>query len=173
MSEHESKPHWYVVQTKPLSEGIVEQHLKNAKFETFLPRIKVLMRGKKRTMTRTKTLFPSYLFIHMDIADVNAHRMIRYTRGVRKVLGDGSFPVSVPDEMIEIIRSKMDGEGIIEQRLTMKKGDAVRVRSGVFQDLIGILEKPVSVAGRVKVLLSIMRHQVKCELSAADVERLD
>jgi hypothetical protein len=58
--------------------------------------------------------------------------------------------------MIEIIRSRVDGEGVIEQRITMKQGDEVKVRAGVFKDLVGILERPVSAAGRVRVLLQIM-----------------
>lgn len=163
---------WYVVQTKPTAEGIVEQHLKNAQFETFLPKIKAMVRGRKRPISRTKSLFPSYLFVHIDLGDVNLHRMIRYTRGVRRILGDGSQPVPVPDEMIAIIRERTDSKGLIEQRLIMKEGDHVRVRGGAFCDLIGILEKPVSAAGRVRVLLEIMRRQVRCELSAADIEKL-
>ena len=89
-----------------------------------------------------------------------------------KILGDGDIPVPVPDEMIEIIRERVDVDGVIEQGFTMKKGDEVRVRSGVFKDLIGILEKPVSASGRVKILLKAMRYAVRCELSAAEVEKI-
>lgn len=172
-----STPHsplllWYVVQTKPTAEEAVQQHLRNANFETFLPRIRRMVRGRKRPVSRTKSLFPSYLFAHIDLGDANLYRMIRYTRGVRRILGDGIRPVPVPDEMIRIIQARMDGAGVIEQRLTMKKGDAVRVRGGAFRDLVGILEKPVSAAGRVRVLLDIMSRQVRCEISVADIEKL-
>ena len=163
---------WYVIQTKPTSEAAVQQHLKNARFETFLPRIRTLVRGQKRGVTRVKSLFPSYLFAHLDLHDPNLFRMIKYTRGVRKILGDGALPVPVPDEMIAIIRDRVDEDGVIEQRLVMKKGDPVRIRAGMFRDLVGILDKPVSAAGRVRVLLQIMRHQVRCDLSAAEIERL-
>ena len=168
----ESRVLWYVIQTKPLSEDAVELHLKNASFETFNPKIRTMIRGAKKGVSRVKALFPSYLFAHIDLTDPNLYRMIKYTRGVRKILGDGACPVPVPDEMISIIRGRVDAEGVIEQRLVMKKGDAVRIRSGLFRDLVGILEKPVSSAGRVKVLLQIMRHQVRCDLSAGEVEKL-
>ncbi len=164
---------WYVIQTKPLSEDNVEQHLKNAGLETFLPKIRQMVRSKKRGASRVKSLFPSYVFAHLDLKDPELHRMVRYTRGVRKILGDGVTPVSVPNEMIEIIRERVGGEGVIEQGLVMKKGDTVKIRGGVFKDLVGILEKPVSSAGRVKVLLQILHHQVKCEISAGDVEKID
>ena len=163
---------WYVIQTKPTAEADVQRHLENARFETFNPRIRTMVRGRNRTSSRVKSLFPSYVFARIDLTDPNLYRMIKYTRGVRRILGDGVAPVPVPDEMIDIIRERVNAEGVIEQRLVMKKGDPVRIRSGLFRDLVGILEKPVSAAGRVKVLLQIMQHQVKCELSAAEVERL-
>ncbi len=169
---NESRHSWYVVQTKPTAEDNVRQHLSNADFTTFFPRIRTMVKGSGRQHSRIKPLFPSYLFVNMDLTDANLYRMIKYTRGVRKILGDGSTPVPVPDEMIEIIRERMDGEGVIEQRITMNRGDQVRIRSGVFKDLVGILEKPVSAAGRVKVLLRIMHHTIKCEMSAGEIEKV-
>lgn len=169
VNSHQSRVSWYVLQTKPLAEDNVRQHLSNAEFEAFLPKIRQMVRGFRKS--RVKPLFPSYLFVHIDLADANIHRMIKYTRGVRKILGDGAMPVPVPDRMIEIIRERVDGDGVIEQRITMKQGDEVKIRSGVFKDLIGILERPVSPAGRVRVLLRIMKHQVKCDLSAAEIEK--
>ncbi|MFA4971045.1 MAG: transcriptional activator RfaH [bacterium] len=169
---NESRLSWYVLQTKPTAEENVRQHLKNAEFETFLPKIKQMVRGQRKTQARVRPLFPSYVFVRIDLADPNLHRMIKYTRGVRKILGDGAMPVPVPDEMIDIIRERVDGDGVIEQRITMKQGDEVKIRSGVFRDLVGILEKPVSAVGRVRVLLQIMKHQVKCDLSAAEIEKV-
>lgn len=162
--------YWYVVQTKPLAEDIVRQHFTNAQFETFLPKIQQMVRG--RQYARVKSLFPSYIFVHLDLNDANLYRMIKYTRGVRRILGNGIHPISVPDEMIEIIRERISTEGFIEQRLVLKKGEPVRIRSGPFRDLVGILDKPVSAKGRVQVLLNIMHHQIKCQLSAAEVEKI-
>ncbi|MFA4875172.1 MAG: transcription termination/antitermination NusG family protein [bacterium] len=169
ITNHESRLLWYVIQTKPLAEDAVATHLNNAAFQTFLPKIRTMIRGRRTT--RVKPLFPAYLFARLDLSDANLYRMIKYTRGVRKILGDGSIPVAIPDEMIELIKGRMDGDGVIEQRLTMQKGDEVRIRTGPFRDLVGILEKPVTSAGRVRVLLQIMKHQIRCDLSAGDVER--
>ena len=169
---HQSRSSWYVIQTKPTAEANVQQHLKNAQFETFLPKIRTMVRGSGKSVARIKSLFPSYLFAHINLDDANLYHMIRYTRGVRRILGDGNLPIPVPDEMIRIIKDRVDADGVIEQQLTMKKGDQVRIRKGVFNDLVGILETPVSAAGRVRVLLNVMRYRVRCELSAADVERV-
>lgn len=170
VTSNERRVSWYVVQTKPTVEDKVAQHLRNAEFETFLPKIRQMVRG--RAGSRIKSLFPSYLFAHLDLNDPYLYRMIKYTRGVRKILGDGLTPIPVPDRMIEIIKERVNSDGVIEQKLTMKKGDSVRIRQGPFQDLIGILEKPVSAAGRVRVLLSMVNKRVLCELSAGEVERV-
>lgn len=165
--------HWYVIQTKPTAEETVALHLRNASFETFLPRIRTMVRGGGKLTSRVKSLFPSYLFAHVNLEDANLYRMIKYTRGVRRILGNGLIPTPIPDEVIQIIRSRMDGDGVIEQRLTMNSGDEVRLRAGPFKDLVGILEKPVSAAGRVRVLIKILHHQVRCEISAAEVEKVE
>lgn len=169
---HESRQAWYVVQTKPTAEATVQQHLRNADYETFLPKIRTMVKGGGKTTSRVRPLFPAYLFVHMDLGDASLYHMIKYTRGVRKILGHGSLPVPVPDEMIDILKERVSDEDIIEQRITMNKGDEVRVRSGIFQDLVGILEKPVSAAGRVKVLLKIMHHKITCDMSAGEVEKV-
>jgi transcription elongation factor/antiterminator RfaH len=161
-----------VIQTKPTAEEDVKKHLDNAGFETFFPKIRQAVRGHRRGITRARGLFPSYVFAHMDLRDLNMHHMIRYTRGVRRILGDGQTPISVPDELIAIIKERTSDDGIIEQGLIMKKGDSVRIRTGAFKDLVGILEKPVSAAGRVKVLLQIMHHKVKCDLCAEEIEKI-
>jgi len=162
---------WYVIQTKPMAEDGVCALLKNAGIEACSPKIRSAVRGKSCSTCRVKSLFPSYIFVSADLGDANLHRMIRYTRGVRKILGDGERPVPLPDGMLDLILDRMSGEGVIEQGLTMKKGDSVRIRRGAFKDLIGILEKPVTAAGRVRVLLEIMHHQIKCDISAADIEK--
>jgi transcriptional antiterminator RfaH len=163
---------WYVLQTKPTAEEAVQAHLRNAQFETFLPKIRTMVRSARKSTQRVRPFFPSYLFVHLDLSDANLYRTIKYTRGVRKILGDGAMPIAVPEEMIALIRERVDGDGILKQRITMQKGDEVRIRTGPFRDLIGILEKPVSAAGRVRVLLQILHHQVRCDLSAAEIERV-
>ena len=163
---------WYVIQTKPTSESDVAKHLKNADIETFIPMIKVAVRGRRRPSSRTRSLFPSYIFAHVDLSNATTHHDIKYTRGVRRILGDGKTPVSLPDEVIDIIRERMNDSGVIEQGVTMKKGDSVIIKAGPFKDLIGILERPVSASGRVNVLLKIIKQRVRCEFYMVDVEKI-
>ena len=89
------------------------------------------------------------------------HRLVRYTRGVSYVLGSDHKPVSISGEVIDIIKSRLNQDGHVEVRTLFKPGDKVRLKRGVFKDLIGILEKPVSAAGRVQVLLNMWNREVR------------
>jgi len=169
---HRSRLLWYVVQTKPQEEGLVKQRLEKANFEVFYPRIKAAVRGAGKGAMRIKSLFPAYLFARLDLNDANILHMIKYTRGVRKILG-GEQPVAIPPAVIEMIRTRVDDGDVLMQQIVFQKGDRVRIKSGWMEDLVGILEKPVSSAGRVKVLLSIVGKCVRAELSSADIERVE
>lgn len=163
---------WYVLQTKPCLEDQVRMKLEKAAFEVFLPKIKSLVRGYKRPIQRVKPLFPSYLFAHLDFEEADVFHKIKYTRGVRKIVGAGDIPLPVADAVVDIIRGRMSDENIIEQQFRLKEGDAVRIVHGPLSDLIGILEKPVSAAGRVRVLLSLIGKKVRMELPCVQVEKV-
>ena len=162
---------WYVIQTKPLEEDLVRRRLERAAFTVFHPRIRTAVRGAKQAHMRLKSLFPSYLFALLDLTDANVFRLIKYTRGVRKIVGSNQ-PVPIPEIVIETIRARTGEGDVIEQQMVFKQGERVRIKSGWMKDLVGILEKPVSAAGRVKVLFDIVNKCVRAELSSADIEKL-
>ena len=162
---------WYVVQTKPQEEDLVRQRLEKANLEVFLPRIKTAMRGSSSSI-RIRALFPAYLFMRCNFGDSNVFHMIKYTRGVRKILG-GDSPVPLPDAVIDTIKERVGEGDVVMQQMMFKKGDKVRIKGGWMEDLVGILEKPVSPQGRVRVLLDIVDKAVRAELSSADIEHVE
>lgn len=164
---------WYVIQTKPQAENDVRLRLEKAEFEVFYPRIRTAVRGANKSTTRTKSLFPAYLFARLDLNDGNVFNMIKYTRGVHRLLGGANSPVPIPESVIQTIRERVSEGDVIEQQMVFKKGDRVRIRGGWLDDLVGILEKPVSSAGRVRVLLNIVNKCVRAEMSSAEIEHLD
>jgi len=161
---------WYVIQTKTQEEDLVRQRLEKADFEVFLPRIKTAVRGS-RGATRIRALFPAYLFMRCDFRDSNVVHMIKYTRGVRKILG-GDSPAPLPDVVIDTIKERVGEGDVVVQQMVFKKGDKVRIKSGWMKELVGDLEKPVSPQGRVRVLLDIVDKCVRAELSSAEIERI-
>ena len=162
---------WYIVQTKPTCEEQVRLRWEQAGYEVFLPRIRRAIRGQ-RGATRIRPLFPAYIFVMADFGVAEQFTNIKYTRGVRRILGDGNAPRPVDQAIIDVIRERVDGEGVLEQQMRFGKGDAVRVLSGPLAELVGVLEKPVSAEGRVRILLKVYSKTIRADLSAAEVEKV-
>ncbi len=160
--------HWYVLQTKPQKEESVCLHLQNVAIETFNPKIQSFGAAGG---VQIKPLFPSYIFAKAPLSDPNVHQLVRFTRGVIRVLGLQSQPVPIDQELVDLIRARVNNEGIMEHHLTFKSGDAVRIKRGAFRDLMGILEKPVSAAGRVGVLLQLMQRQIRVVFHCSQLAR--
>jgi transcription antitermination factor NusG len=152
---------WYVVQTKPRKEDEVVKRFGMADLETFNPKMKSLATGLRH-------LFPNYVFVRWDLTKAHKHHMIKYTRGVNKVLGSKEMPVPISDEIIDLIKERIDTSNTIESQ-TFKRGSRVKVKRGLLKDLIGILEKPVSAEGRVAVLLRLYEREMKAVLNCKDI----
>lgn len=155
---------WYVVQSKPLKEAVVCAQLNRLSTDVqyLFPRI--------RSHLGIRPLFPSYLFVSMTMTNEN-YRLIKYTRGVLRLVGtreDG--PLSVNEKVIETIQSRMEPGGLIDQRAIWSGGQSVRVRRGPLKDLIGILEKPASDAGRVQVLFRLLKYPLRAILRFEELE---
>lgn len=118
-----------------------------------------------------RPLFPSYLFARASLNRVDHLHMIKYTRGVLRIVGsNGEGPVPVPDEVIDTIRSRIGSDGLIDQSKQYRLGEEVRVSRGPLRDLIGILEKPVAENGRVQVLFKLLKYPLRAVLSYSDLE---
>lgn len=179
---------WYVLQTKPLNEDRVCQQFKHVSLqavpslsrggvaiphvevETFCPKIKCISAKRGEDVVKYKPLFPSYLFLRWNMDDAANYHMVKYTRGVNKILGDGERAIPISNEVIELIKNRANESGIIEQKM-FRVGDNIKVRRGYLRDLLGILERPVSDSGRVAVLLNLFNRQMRVHLSCADIAR--
>jgi transcription antitermination factor NusG len=63
-----------------------------------------------------------------------------------------------------------NSEGIITARSNLKAGEEVRVSRGPFDGLLGIIQEPPNVRGRVKILLELLSRQVRAEVPIEYVE---
>lgn len=154
---------WYVLKTKPKKEETVLQQLQKASFELFLPKLKVT--------PLFKPLFPSYLFLRTNLDDPHTHRLIRYTRGVSRILGDINGPLPLADVIVETLKERTRDGSILEQDLLFREGDSVIVKRGLLKDLIGIIDKNLSDQGRVKVLFKWLNNSVRAVIKYRDLEK--
>jgi transcriptional antiterminator RfaH len=158
---------WYVIQSHPRKEPLVGTRLRELGREVFLPTVSERRPGTRRSSIGP--LFPGYLFARLarkegDLATV------RWTHGVRRLLGDGEGPQPVAERLIETIRARSDRTGRVRLGADLKRGDRVRVLDGPLTGLVGILERPaVSPVERVCVLLDVFRRLTQVDLPASAI----
>src|SRR5215208_4931854 len=126
-------PQWYVVHTNLRQEERADCNLRAWGVETLHPKLKT-RRFNEFTGAPTyitKSLFPRYIF-----AKFNASKQlgkISFTRGVHDVLRFGGKPVSVDEDIIKVVSSRIDENGFVEMGEEMgelKRGDKVVIKAG-------------------------------------------
>jgi len=163
---NEAQPNWYVAQTKAWTEGRVEARLASRSIETFLPRIE---NPRRRRRSQVEPLFPGYLFIHLTMSPATLD-VVRWTPGVRRLLGAGDSPLPLDEQVIATIRSRLGEEGFIRVGLPFAPGDRVRIVEGPMAGLYGILERPAPRANRVRILLDLLHVPVELDWRLLEAE---
>lgn len=129
------------------------------------------MNAKRRNGRRRyveEPFFPRYLFIHLDQTNDN-WSPIRSTMGVSSLVRFGMQPVSVNDEIIELIKQRENPEGLHELEDGLTKGNNVRVLDGPMMGLEGVF---VAKTGeqRVMLLLDLMGKTTRVQLDVDAIE---
>lgn len=163
---------WYAVQVKRHREQQVLRHLAQHAIPSFSPSIEVVRRYRARRLTRLEPLFPGYLFLQMSRSQTNATgwSLVRWTPGVRSILGTDGTPVGVPDGIIEAIQARVRQLGFIRSSSPFTPGARVRFRYGPLAGLEGVFDRPMSSAGRVRVLLELLGQPSGVAVNELDLE---
>jgi len=161
---------WYVLQTKPKKEGEAKSYLSTKGVEVFNPLIETFIPRNGRISKELKPLFSSYIFAKFELEQ--NYPLVRWARGIKRVLGFGGYPTSVSEEVIEMIRKRTDDSGVIRKTNQFKFNDMVRIKSGPLKDLSGIFERWVSDNERVRILLNLIGYQPAIEIHCSLVEKV-
>jgi len=157
---------WYVLRTRPRSEGFVASALENDGFTLFFPRVRT---PRRRQGYEFAPLFPRYLFLRIDI-EAQDLKSVHGLPGVQGWVRFGGTVPSVPDEVVADLRQmvkEINGEGGLWTRF--QPGDIVRVVSGKMDSLGRVLERPQSPDARVRVLLDFMGRTVSAQVPWHDL----
>src|SRR3990172_1397003 len=119
---------WYVMHSKPNKEELLYEQLRIRKIDAYYPRIKVQPmnpRARKR-----KPYFPGYLFIRTDL-DVLRSSTLKWMPGAIGLVDFGSEPASVPEELLQAIRQKVDQVDFFDGKQAEKfiPGELVTIQS--------------------------------------------
>jgi transcriptional antiterminator RfaH len=162
--------HWYVIQTKPANERRVETHLSNQEIAAFLPMLETFHYLNGKMVPKLKPMFPGYLFARLNIGA--AYYRVKWTRGVNKILGNGSEPIPVCEEVIQVLRQRTGDRNVVKLDDDLEEGSVIQFTSGPFKDLMGVFDKKMSDGGRVRILLSLIGVDVSVQVSRYQIKKV-
>src|SRR5512136_1130035 len=93
---------WYVIQTKTKKELEAKSYLSMKGVEVFSPTMEIVSARGDKMVSEQRALFPGYLFGRFNLRE--DYSLVRWGRGVRKLVGLGAEPLPVGDEVSELIR---------------------------------------------------------------------
>ncbi len=171
--------HWYVIHTYAGYENKVKTNLENRIasmdmreriFRVIVPMEDVLeiKAGKKEVVK--KKILPGYILVHM-ILDDDTWSAVRNTPGVTGFVGSGAKPTPLGDDEVEKLLEKPLAEKPKPQT-EFEVGQSVRVSSGPFADLSGVIAEINIDQSKLKVMVSIFGRETPVELGFDQVARL-
>lgn len=143
---------WFVINTKPKKENQVERLMVEAGFEIYCPKYLT-------EKHRIKPFFPGYAFLKFSYPE--QFKLVKYTRGIKKIVGNDLGPIPLPEETITHIKSKEHNGFILLERCydQPEVGDKIEVTNGPLKGLKGIFKKELSDRERVMILLDYVSYQ--------------
>jgi transcriptional antiterminator RfaH len=150
---------WYVLHTHLKQEERANENLTLWGVETLHAKIKT-RRFNEFTGAPTyitQPLFPRYIFARFNAREQLSK--VRFTRGVQSVVCFGESPAAVDQNIIDIIRARIDENGFVKTNDELKPGDKVVIGSGALRNLIGIFEHEIKGSDRISILLTAIEYQ--------------
>lgn len=130
---------WHLVTTKAGGQDTAEDNLGSQMFEVYNPKLWIET-GKDEPKYRLKPLFPRYLFVLFD-PTLRSAMTINSTKGVHRIVTFGGKLATVPDEVIQALKSRVPLTSTTSP-LGLVKGQRVTVADGPFSGIQAIFDEP-------------------------------
>jgi len=162
---HESP--WQVLHVIANHEKRVAQHLSVRSVEHYLPLYTERSKWTDRSVLLDRPLFTGYVFVRFS---PYAKFPVVSTPGVIRLLGDHESD-TVSAEEIDRIRNGLSSGCLLRPHANVTLGTAVRVRSGAFRDVEGIVTE-FRHQCRVIIALSAVKQCFSLEVELGDIDVL-
>ena len=162
---------WYVIQTKPKKEYEANKYLSAKGLEVYSPLLETYSAIEGKLDKGSKPLFPGYIFSNFELP--SDYSLVKWARGVKKIVGFGGNPTPIAEEVILEIRNRSGRNGIVKINREFFPEERIRIKSGPFKDFYGIFETWVSEKERVRILLNLIGYQPKIELHFSMIEGMN
>lgn len=162
---------WHAIFCKPQQDERAEVNLLNQGYEIFRPKTRVRRTRNGRRRIMVESMFPRYLFAHLSHGGED-WAPIRSTRGAVGLVRLGLETPIVPDAVIEALRQRCSGDGIINLagKIDYQPNDLVEIIDGPCAGYRALFQARTS-AERVIVLLNLLQHERKVELADTAIRR--
>jgi transcriptional antiterminator RfaH len=152
---------WFIVNSKPKQEFDAEKHLRTLDIDVYLPVYNKKIKKNRVKVDRVTPLFSGYLFARFDIDA--GYQKVRYTRGVKGLLGGNECLWTIADEKIQDIRSR-ENNGLVMLRRresSFRQGDRILIDEGDFEGWEGIFQEELPDRERAIILLTNVQFSSK------------
>jgi transcription antitermination factor NusG len=156
--------HWFVLCTKPQKEFQVERLFQEGGFEVYCPRY--------ADAHRVKPFFSCYEFVRFSYPE--QYKLVKYTRGVRHVVGNDAGAIPLEDRFIAELRAREIG-GLIELEkfgIEPSPGDRIEVVTGPWKGLRGVFGRQMSDQDRVMILLNFVSYQGQMLIEKSKLKKI-
>lgn len=156
---------WYAAYTRAQHEKSVAKQLGLRSIESFLPLYEKVSRWKDRRVKLQLPLFSGYVFVRIALEE--KLRVLQIPSVVRLV-GFNGIPTPLNDDEMEAMQNGLNSELRTEPHPFLTVGCRVRLKSGPFAGLQGILLRK---KGGFRFVLSVelIQRSIAVDVDGADV----
>ena len=158
---------WFVAFTQARRELLAVENLRRQGWQTFLPFQVATRRHARKFRTVQAPVFPRYVFVALDL-DRHRWRSVNGTFGVQRLVMAADRPLRVPVGVVETLMQSTDRSGNLKFTAALEPGSRVRLASGPFADMLGVLSA-LEASGRVEVLLEMLGGSIRFKVEAAQI----
>ena len=157
---------WYAAYTRGRHEKSVAKQLHEKCIEHFLPLYRSVRRWKDRRTELELTLFPGYVFVHIDLQD---RLPVLRIPGIVRFVSFRDQPAALDDRDIDVLRKGLRNGLSTEPWPYLRAGRRVGVKGGPLAGFTGFV---VRRKDKFRVVLSIdlIQRSVAVEVDACDLE---
>ena len=161
---------WFCLRSQPKHEHIAARHLQQMEdVQVFNPRVCFHRRTRHGEVLVTEAMFPNYLFARFDW-NVSLSR-VHYAPGVSCVVHFGDKWPTVPDSMIDEIRSSLGDEGVHLLGNAPEVGEEVELADPAFIGWQAVIARYLPGSQRVTVLMHLLGRQNSVEVGTNAIIR--
>jgi transcription antitermination factor NusG len=162
------QPRWYAAYTRANHEQRVADQLEQRGVDNFLPQYEAARKWKDRKVRLHLPLFPGYVFVHLALQN---RLQVLQVPGVAWLVSFAGRPVPVPEEEFERIRGFLKRGFRAEPHPYLKTGRRVRVCSGPFEGMEGIVVRRKN-SNRLVISLELIQRAMAVDVEEACLEEL-